>query len=152
MASSYLLDTNIVLHATRQNSALSVAVDARFGLRQSPVHPAVCEVTIAELWAFARSRKWGDSRRHLLREAIDGMLVIPISFFGIHQRWAELYSYARANGLALQQDHNDMWIAAAAAISGLRLLSADKSAFLSLRGTSWLEVIVLDARTGDVLG
>jgi hypothetical protein len=50
----YLLDTNIVLHATRENSPLSKAVDTQFQLRTSPFRPAICEVTVAELWAFAQ--------------------------------------------------------------------------------------------------
>ena len=150
-ARSFLLDTNIVLHATRKNSPLSMAVEAQFGLKLSGVQPAVCEVTVAELWAFTRSQKWGDARTQLLREIIAGMLVLPISLPNVHQRWSELYSHARSNGLAIQQDHNDIWIAAVAGLSRLTLLSTDRAAFRPLRGTSWLDVIVLDARTGAVL-
>jgi hypothetical protein len=46
---------------------------------------------------------------------------------------------------------NDIWIAAVAGLSGLTLLSTDQAAFIPLRGTPWLDVIVLDAKTGAVL-
>jgi hypothetical protein len=55
-ASVYLLDTNIVLHATRQDSPVSAALDAQFQLSQLPFRPAVCEVSIGGLSSFARGR------------------------------------------------------------------------------------------------
>jgi predicted nucleic acid-binding protein len=142
----YLLDTNIVLLWTRENSTVAEALDRQFGLRDSPFRPAICEVTVAELLAFAE--KWGDKRRQLLKEIVDELLVLPISRPDIHQQWAKLYSHAKANGLAIQQDHNDVWIAATAKVAGLRLISSDGAAFLPLRGTGWVDVDVIDAKTG----
>jgi predicted nucleic acid-binding protein len=148
-ATVYLLDTNVVLHATRQASPFSAAVDAQFQLRQSSFRPAICEVAIGELLAFAQS--WGNKRKALLKHVINQMVVIPISRPSIHQRWAELYSHARANGLAIQHGHNDIWIAATAHVAGLRLLSSDGAAFLPLRGSAWVDVVVLDPKTGYVV-
>jgi predicted nucleic acid-binding protein len=145
----YLLDTNVVLFATRENSPVSAAVDRQFGLRDSPFRPAICEVTVAELLAFAEA--WGERRRELLKSVIGELLVIPIAQPEIHRQWAKLYSHARANGLAIQQDHNDVWIAATASVAGLRLISSDAAAFLPLRGTGWLEVDVIDAKTGALV-
>jgi len=148
-AQGYLLDTNIVLHATREKSPVSLAVDAQFQLRSSPFRPTICEVTVAELWAFARS--WGEKRKELLRRTIADLLVILISDPRIHQRWAELYSHARNNGMAIQHDHNDVWIAATAHVAGLKLLSTDSAAFIPLRGTAWVNVVVLDPKTGIIV-
>lgn len=150
-ATPYLLDTNVVLHATRKDSQVSAAVDAQFGLRQSPFRPAICEVTVAELLAFTQSQKWGEKRKRLLDETIEQLLVIPISRREIHQRWAELYSHARSKGLAIQADHNDVWIAATAHVAGLKLISADAAAYLPLRGTPWVDVAVIDAKTGVLI-
>lgn len=141
----YLLDTNIVLHATRQGSSFSRSVDARFQLSTSRFRPAICEVTIAELKAFALG--WGPARRAKLTQVIEAMVVIQVADPGMHERWAELYSHARAKGLSIQQDHNDIWIAAASHVSGLQLLSTDQAAFLPLRGSSWVDVQVIDPRT-----
>jgi predicted nucleic acid-binding protein len=89
--------------------------------------PAICEVTIGELLAFAEA--WGPERRALLEDVMAQMVVISISDRRIQRRWAEIYSHARASGWAIHQDHNDVWIAAAASISGLTLLSTDAAAF-----------------------
>lgn len=102
-AQGYLLDTNIVLHATREKSPVSLAVDTQFQLRSSPFRPTISEVTIGELFAFAQA--WGEKRKALLRRVIGDLLVLPISDPRIHQRWAELYSHARNNGMAIQHDH-----------------------------------------------
>ena len=148
-ARGYLLDTNVVLHATRQNSPVSAAIESHFQLKQSPFRPAICEVTVAELKAFAQA--WGQPRKELLKRLIADLLVIPISNPSIHERWAELYSFARKSGLPVQVDHNDVWIAATAHVAGLTLLSSDHKAFLPLRGTAWVDVIVLDPKSGQIV-
>jgi predicted nucleic acid-binding protein len=145
LARGYLLDTNIVLHATREGSSFSQAMDAQFELSASRFRPAICEVTIGELMAFALS--WGTARRAKLTQVIQAMLVVQVSDPGMHARWAELYSYARSRGLAIQQDHNEIWIAAASHVSGLQLLSTDQAAFLPLRDSPWVDVQVLHPRT-----
>jgi predicted nucleic acid-binding protein len=150
-APGYLLDTNIVLHATRENSPVSAAVDAQFQLRTSAFRPTICEVTVAEMLAFANSSNWGEMRKERLRQTIHDLLVIPIADARIHQRWADLYSHAKANGLAIQHDHNDIWIAAVAHVTGLKLLSTDGAAFLPLRNTPWLDVVVLNPMTGLIV-
>jgi predicted nucleic acid-binding protein len=103
------------------------------------------------LWAFAQSNTWGDKRNALLRRIIDELLILPINDPRIHQRWAELPSFSRGRGLAIQHDHNDVWIAATAHVAGMQLLSMDRAAFLPLRGTPWIDVVVLDARTGAIV-
>jgi predicted nucleic acid-binding protein len=148
-AQGYLLDTNVVLHATRQQSPVSLAVDRQFQLQSSPFRPAISEVTVAELWAFAQA--WGEKRKELLGKVLSEFVVLPIGNPLIHQRWAELYSFARGQGLAIQHDHNDVWIAATAQVAGLKLLTTDVAAFLPLRGTSWLHVDVLDPKTGIIV-
>jgi predicted nucleic acid-binding protein len=145
----FLLDTNIVLHATRANSPVSVAVDTQFQLRASPFRPAICEVSVGELWAFAQS--WGEKRKALLRRTLDDLLIVPINDTRIHHRWAELYSFARSQGMAIQHDHNDVWIGAAAHVGGLQLLSTDVNAFLPFRGTAWVNVVVLNPKTGIIV-
>lgn len=148
-AQGHLLDTNIVLHATRENSPVSLAVEAQFHLLSSPFRPIISEVTVAELWAFAQA--WGRNRQELLQRTIADLLVLPISDARIHHRWAQLYSHAKDGGLAIQHDHNDVWIAATAHVAGLKLLSTDNAAFLPLRGTTWVDVVVLDPKTGIIV-
>jgi predicted nucleic acid-binding protein len=87
----------------------------------------------------------------LLKRTINQCLVIPISRPSIHNRWAQLYSHSRAHGLPIQHDHNDVWIAATASVGGFQLLSSDGKAFLPLRGTPWVNVIVLDPKRGMIV-
>lgn len=139
----YLLDTNVVLFATRQNSPAAATIEQQFSLKASPFRPAICEVTVAE--------SWGAVRRRLLDEVIAEMLVLPIGRPAIHAEWARLRSYAKAKGLAIQQDHNDIWIAATAKVAGLTIISSDAAAFLPLRDQGQLAVEVIDPKTGKRL-
>lgn len=145
----YLLDTNVVLHATRERSTVSQAIDAQFGLSASRFRPAICEVSIGELLAFARSSQWGDKRKARLAEQLDRSLVIPIAHPGVHQRWAEMSSTLQSAGVAIGQ--NDIWIGATASVVGLTVLSTDKD-FTQLAKLGLVEATVLDARTGVIVG
>lgn len=123
----YLLDTNVVLLITRENNAAAAAIDHQFQLRASPFRPAICEVTVAELLAFAES--WGQERRKRLDEVIDDLLVVPIMPRSVHSEWAKLRSYAKSRGLAIQHDHNDLWIGATANVAGLTVIASDAKGF-----------------------
>ena len=142
---AYLLDTSVVLHATRQASKVSQAIDAQFSLSTSRFRPAICEVSIGELYAFTQFQGWGDRRKALLQEQIDNALVIPISYPGIHVRWAEMSSALRAAGETVGQ--NDIWISATANVANLTLLTTDKD-FLRVRRVCGLDARVLNDKTG----
>lgn len=142
---AFLLDTSVVLHATRANSSVPGAIDAQFGLSVSRFRPAICEVTVAELLAFSSS--WGNKRKALLKAQIEKTLVIPIAHPGVHQRWADISSSLRSAGLMVGQ--NDIWIAATASVAGMTLLTTDKD-FLQVRCVATLDVRVLDNKTGLV--
>lgn len=148
-ASGYLLDTGVVLLATRPDGQASATIGAQFGLRDARTRPAICEVTIGEILAFATS--WENKRQETLKRVLEQLVVIAIAEPGIHEYWAALHSHAKANGLGIQNAHNDLWIAATAHVSGLTLLSTDAAAYKPLRGTSWLDVVLLDPRTGIAL-
>lgn len=141
----FLLDTSVVLHATRANSAVPGAIDAQFGLSSSRFRPAICEVTVAELIAF--SSNWSEPRKDLLKTQIDKTLIIPIAHPGVHQRWAEMSSALRSAGLTVGQ--NDIWIAATASVTGMILLTTDRD-FLMIKRVAELDVRVLDSKTGLV--
>lgn len=143
---AYLLDTSVVLHATREASKVSQAIDAQFSLRSSRFRPAICEVSVGELHAFTLSRKWGDRRKALLQKQIDNCLIVPISYPGIYQRWAEMYSDLRAAGEPVEQ--NDIWIAATGSVAGLTLLTTDKDFLRMRRVLKGLDARVLDDKTG----
>lgn len=144
-AQGFLLDTSVVLHATRQRSPVSIAIDAQFKLSESHFRPAICEVSVGELLAF--SKGWGEKRRALLKAQIDKTLIIPIAHPGIHERWADISSALQKSGLAVGQ--NDIWIAATASVAGMILLTTDKD-FVQMRRVAALDVRVLDNNTGVI--
>ncbi len=145
-AQGYLLDTSVVLHATRQRSPVSIAIDAQFKLSESRFRPAICEVSVGELLAF--SKEWGERRKGLLKAQIDRTLIIPIGHPGIHERWADMSSALKAAGQPIGQ--NDIWISATASVAGLTVLTTDKD-FLQLRRVTGLDVRVLDNNSGMAL-
>lgn len=142
-APEFLLDTGVVLHATRQASPVSAALDRQFGLSSSRFSPAICEVSIGELRAFALG--WGEKRKSLLEAQIRKLVVVSISLPGIHERYAHVSSAMRSAGKTV--DQNDMWIASAALITGFTVLSVDRD-FLRLRDVCHVKVCVVDNRTG----
>ena len=83
----FLLDTNIVLHATRADSKASAAIEAQFGLSTSRFRPTISEVSVGELLAFTQSAHWGEKRKELLRSRIRKTLVIPIGHPGPQGRF-----------------------------------------------------------------
>jgi predicted nucleic acid-binding protein len=76
-APRYLFDTNIVLLSTRKGSPASAKIDEQFAAQA--FRPTICEVSLGELWAFAKSSSWGEPRQELLRRTIDHLVVLPIS-------------------------------------------------------------------------
>lgn len=142
-APEFLLDTGVVLHATRQKSAVSAALDQQFGLIASRFRPAICEVSIGELLAF--SLGWGEKRKALLQAQISRTLVIPISQAGVYDRYAKVSSAMRDAGKPVGQ--NDMWIAAAAVTIGFTVITVDRD-FLLLRDVCGVSVALVDNRSG----
>lgn len=148
-ARAYLLDTNVVLHWTREASPVAAEIERQFQFASNPFRPLICEVTLAEMLAFARGRGWSAKRLERWAEVERRLTVVPIGRRMIYEAYAELYSDAKSRGLPIQHDHNDIWIAATSRTVGACLLSMDAKAFGPLRES--LDVVVLDAHTGTAL-
>lgn len=146
-APAYLLDTGIVLLATRAGN-VSKVIDAQFGLSESSFRPAICEVSVGELLAFANANHWGERRKVALMERLKASLMLPISHPGVHQRWADIQSSLQAAGVTVGQ--NDIWIAATASVTGLTVLSTDRD-FKRLATHGLVQAVVVDPKTGVVL-
>jgi tRNA(fMet)-specific endonuclease VapC len=144
---AYLLDTGIVLLATRASNASKV-IDAQFGLSASSFRPAICEVSVGELLAFANANHWGDKRKALLMERLKASLILPSSHPGVHQRWADMQSTLPGAGITVGQ--NDIWIAATASVTGLTVLSTDKD-FKRLVKQGLVQAVVVDPKSGVVV-
>ena len=146
-AGHYLLDTNVLLHWLR-GSKVSQTIEGQFQLVASSFRPLICEVTLGEMEAFAMSSKWGDEKKRKLRELRSKLVVVDLSDDRIMTAYAEFSTLAKEQGLAIFNDKNDLWIAAATKVSGATVLTTDGKAFLALRDGNHLDAIVLDAQTG----
>jgi len=143
----YLLDTNILLHWLRGGNVCTT-IDGQFGLTSSGFRPLVCEVTLGEIEAFAMSAKWGDARRQKLSEVRKKLVVIDLTDERIYKEYAEYSTLAMSKGWAIFHDKNDLWIAAAAKVTGATVLTTDAKGFKPLRDGKHLDAIVLDPNTG----
>jgi predicted nucleic acid-binding protein len=145
-ATTYLLDTGILLHWVR-GSKVATVVDGQFQLRAASFRPLICEVSLGEIEAFARAQKWGEPKRAKLKELKKELIAVDISDSRVIDAYADLSSLAKSNGWAIFHGKNDLWVAAATRVAGATLLTVDKD-FLPLRDGNHLDVIMLDAMTG----
>ncbi|MBN8456923.1 MAG: type II toxin-antitoxin system VapC family toxin [Verrucomicrobia bacterium] len=143
----YLLDTNVLLHWLRGSSVCGT-IDGQFGLTASAFRPLVCEVTLGEIEAFAMSSKWGEAKRQKLSEVRRKLVVVDLTDARIYRSFAEYSTLAKERGFAIFHDKNDLWIAAAAKVSGATVLTTDAKGFKPLRDGQHLDVVVLDPQTG----
>jgi tRNA(fMet)-specific endonuclease VapC len=143
----YLLDTNVLLYWLRGGSVCSI-IDGQFALTASGFRPLVCEVTLGEIEAFAMSNKWGDARRQKLSEVRKKLVVIDLTDERIYRAFAEYSTLAKERGFAIFHDKNDLWIAAAAKVSGATVLTTDAKGFKPLLEGKYLDAVVLDPKTG----
>jgi len=143
---TYLFDTGILLHWVR-GSKVATVVDGQFQLRAASFRPLICEVSLGEMEAFARTEKWGDQKRNKLKELKKELISVDISDSRVIEAYADLSSLSKSNGWAIFHGKNDLWVGAATRVTGATLLTADKD-FLPLRDGKHLDVILLDAMTG----
>jgi predicted nucleic acid-binding protein len=143
---TYLLDTGILLHWVRGNKVAAV-VDGQFRLRAAKFRPLICEVSLGEIEAFARTQKWGEQRRSKLKELKKELIAVDISDSRVIEAYADLSSLAKSKNWGIFHGKNDLWVGAATRVSGATLLTTDKD-FLPLRDGKHLDVILLDAMTG----
>jgi predicted nucleic acid-binding protein len=94
------------------------------------------------------SNKWGDARRQKLTEIRKKLVVIDLTDERIYKEYAEYSTLAKANGWPIFHDKNDLWIAAAAKVSGATVLTSDAKGFKPLRDGKHIDAVVLDAKTG----
>src|ERR1035441_6682653 len=94
---TYLLDTGILLHWVR-GSKVATVVDGQFQLRTANFRPLICEVSLGEIEAFARSEEWGEQKRSKLKELKKELIAVDISDSRVIEAYADLSSLAKANG------------------------------------------------------
>lgn len=132
--STILLDTTVAsfLHPGKKADETR----ARYASHLRGNTPALSFQSVAELWEWAESRRWNETRRRELDTFIRRFLVIPYDY-ELAQTWARVMAASRTEGRRFEA--GDCWIAATAVHRNIRLLSHDND-FLN-RSIGGLEVI-----------
>ncbi len=141
----YLLDTNVLLHALKQD-AFWVNIAAEFELGSSQNFISV--VSLGELYALSLRNNWGAAKTANLQLLKTYFGVLDINVELILQKYAEIdaFSQGKLQNMPLSvssrnMGKNDLWIAATASAFQLPLLSNDKD-FGHLDG-AFLDLMVL---------
>ncbi|MFN7342433.1 MAG: PIN domain-containing protein, partial [bacterium] len=106
------------------------------------------EITLGEIEAFAMSAKWGDARRQKLSEVRKKLVVIDLTDERIYKEYAEYSTLAMSKGWSIFHDKNDLWIAAAAKVTGATVLTTDAKGFKPHRDGKSLDASFLEPKTG----
>jgi predicted nucleic acid-binding protein len=122
----YLLDTNILI-ALLRNKALGHYIRALFVLF-SPMAPTyISVVTLGEIRAFARHKKWGANRRRAVDQLLRLTTPVTIDRPDVYDAYEDIYVTSMScPGGAVTMKHNDMWIAACCRAVGAMLLTTDQ--------------------------
>ncbi len=125
MASSegYLLDTCILVHLLRDQDT-GRRIQARFNIGRVLSYCVISVVTVGEILSLARKRNWKENKLEMLESYLNELVQIDISKKAIIEAYAEIDAHCESCGHRMGQQ-NDIWIAATAKASGLRLLTTD---------------------------
>jgi tRNA(fMet)-specific endonuclease VapC len=124
----YLLDTGILVSWVR-GDAIAKWVETQYALTKTPLRNVVSIVTVGEVRAFAKGgrkhRPWGAAKLRVLDDFLSGLVRFDISDDAVLAAYAELDHYSSTLKSPRNMGKNDLWIAATARATGLRLLTLD---------------------------
>lgn len=132
--STVLLDTNIVSYIFKRDTRAVLYAPLLEGNRL-----AVSFMTVAELFEWAATRRWGTHRRTRLEEQLATYLIVPVDV-ELCRVWGNVRSQRRAKGLTIAPQ--DAWIAATGVRHSLPLISHNPSDFFDIEGLEVRSIIV----------
>jgi len=119
-----LLDTNVFSYIFRGS-----ALGARYKRKLAGYLPALCFMSVAELYEGAYRSKWSPGRFAKLKTFLAGYLIVESSP-EICRRWGAVRSERRTQPISV----DDAWIAATALEHGLELLTHNRDDFQGIAG------------------
>ncbi len=131
--STVLLDTNIVSYLFKGDTRAAAYAPLLQGNRL-----AISFMTVAELFEWAATRKWGRTRVTRLEQTLATYLVIPIDV-ELCRIWGTLRARLRVAGKTIAPQ--DAWIAATALRHKLPLVTHNPSDFQHITGIEVLSTI-----------
>lgn len=121
--SSYVLDTNILIHAVRGSETWQ-RVKMIFNPLMVEPRPYIGVVTDGELRSFAKQQSWGDVKRNQMEFLLDYFTRTTIDDEEILKAYANIDAYSRQSGVKMGK--NDLWIAATAKVYEATLVTTDR--------------------------
>lgn len=121
-----LLDTNVISFLFKGDTRARAYAPLLEGHRL-----AVSFVTIAELFEWAATRKWGQPRLEQLEQSLRAYLVIPVSV-DLCRAWGTIRAEQRESGRQISPQ--DAWIAATARHYSLPLITHNPRDFQHVAG------------------
>jgi len=122
MATHYLLDTNILVHSVRDND-FGRRLKERYDLLMTELRPYVCVVSDGELRSLAEQWAWNEARKTQAEFFLGYFVRVGIGTPDVLNAYARLDADSRKVGVRMGK--NDLWIAAAAQVTGTTLLTTD---------------------------
>ena len=127
----YVLDTNVLLYYVR-DAATRQFLERRYQPFSDENDAIVSVASVAEIQVLAAKYQWGRSKRSILQQLIDDVIVVEINSQTLIDTYVDtaLYSlnihpdYPR-QGSAIKMGKNDLWIAATTRLTEATLLTSD---------------------------
>ncbi|MBI4671308.1 MAG: type II toxin-antitoxin system VapC family toxin [Chloroflexi bacterium] len=121
-----LVDTNVLSFVFKGDTRANLYAPLLEGNRL-----AISFMTVAELFEWANTRKWGEARTKRLEEPLAPFLVVPVDI-ELCRVWGKLRAAQQAKGKTIASQ--DAWIAATALRHGLPLVTHNPSDFENIQG------------------
>ena len=118
-----ILDTSIFVHLIRDD-ATGQRLKSEYNVLLTEIVPAYCLVTEGEVRSLAYQFNWGTDKAEKMRYLLEYFRRIAIDTPEVLEAYAVIDAYSKGRGIAMGK--NDVWIAAAAHVSGFRLLTSDQ--------------------------
>ena len=122
MSDLYLFDTNILVHLIRDDRT-GQEIKVKYTPYTRENKPLLCSVSDGELRSLALQFLWGEQKLDKMEFALGYFGRVPIELTEVLKTYGVIDAYSKAKGIKMGK--NDLWIAAAAYISGAILVTTD---------------------------
>lgn len=123
MGNNLIFDTNILVHLVRSDR-VGERIRAKYSPLMTDPRPSICAVTEGELRSLAYQWGWGKQKRDQMEFLLGYFWQLPIEVPEMFEAYALIDSFSERNGYPMGK--NDVWIAAAAHLTGSTLITTDK--------------------------
>ncbi len=118
----------------------------------SPENDAIISiVSVGEIYSLAAKNKWAQTKLKIVEKLLDDLIIVEVRFRDLIEMYVQIDTFSNKSsdqkelkGSAIKMGKNDLWIAATAAITQIKLLTPDND-FDHLDG-AFFEVIKYSKR------